>query len=116
MYDFRRTAAEDTELAGTKVSAGDKVTTWFVSGNRDESVFDEPHVFDLSRDPNPHVSFGPGGVHTCMGAHLAKLEVGIVFDVLLDRIEEIELTAPPERLRSNFFNGIKRMPVRVSKR
>ena len=116
VYHFRRTAAEDTELAGTKISAGDKVTTWFVSGNRDESVFEDAHVFDLSRDPNPHVSFGPGGVHTCMGAHLAKLEVGIVFDVLLDRIEEIELTAPPERLRSNFFNGIKRMPVRVSKR
>jgi cytochrome P450 len=113
VHHFRRTAAEDTELAGTKISAGDKVTTWFVSGNRDESVFDEPHRFDVSRNPNPHVSFGPGGIHNCMGAHLAKLEIEIVFDVLMDRIAEIELTAPPERLRSNFFNGVKRMPVRV---
>ncbi|MSO41224.1 MAG: cytochrome P450 [Solirubrobacterales bacterium] len=114
VYHFRRTAAEDTELADTKISAGDKVTTWFVSANFDESVFDDPHTFDVGRDPNRHVSFGPGGVHTCMGSHLARLEVGIVFDILLDRIDEIELTGPPERLRSNFFNGIKRMPVRVS--
>lgn len=116
VYHFRRTATEDTELAETRISAGDKVTTWFVSANFDETVFDDPHTFDVSRDPNRHQSFGPGGVHTCMGSHLARLEVGIVFDILLDRIDEIELTGPPERLRSNFFNGIKRMPVRVSKR
>jgi cytochrome P450 len=116
VYHFRRTATQDTELGGTKISAGDKVTTWFVSGNFDETVFDDAHSFDVTRDPNPHQSFGPGGVHTCMGSHLARLEVGIVFDILLDRIDEIELNGPPERLRSNFFNGIKRMPVRVSKR
>jgi cytochrome P450 len=116
VYHFRRTATQDTELAGTKISAGDKVTTWFVSANFDETVFDDAHTFDVSRDPNRHQSFGPGGVHTCMGSHLARLEVGIVFDILLDRIDEIELTGPPERLRSNFFNGIKRMPVRVSKK
>jgi cytochrome P450 len=113
VHHFRRTAAPDTELAGTSIGAGDKVTTWFVSGNRDETVFDDPDRFDISRDPNPHMSFGPGGVHHCMGAHLARLEIGIAFDVLLDRVDEIELTAQPERLRSNFFNGIKRMPVRV---
>lgn len=113
VHHFRRTAARDAELAGTSIGAGDKVTTWFVSGNRDETVFDDPDRFDISRDPNPHMSFGPGGVHHCMGAHLARLEIGIAFDVLLDRVDEIELTAPPERLRSNFFNGIKRMPVRV---
>jgi cytochrome P450 len=113
VHHFRRTAASDTELAGTSIGAGDKVTTWFVSGNRDETVFDDPDRFDITRDPNPHMSFGPGGVHHCMGAHLARLEIGIAFDVLLDRVDEIELTAPPERLRSNFFNGIKRMPVRV---
>jgi cytochrome P450 len=113
VHHFRRTAARDTELAGTSIGAGDKVTTWFVSGNRDETVFDDPDRFVISRDPNPHMSFGPGGIHHCMGAHLARLEIGIAFDVLLDRVDEIELTAPPERLRSNFFNGIKRMPVRV---
>ena len=113
VHHFRRTAAEDTELAGTRIAAGDKVTTWFVSGNRDESTFDDPDVFDVARDPNPHMSFGPGGVHHCMGAHLARLEIRTAFDVLLDRVGEIELAGPPERLRSNFFNGIKRMPVRV---
>jgi cytochrome P450 len=113
VHHFRRTAAEDTELAGTKIAAGDKVTTWFVSGNRDESVFEDPHRFDVGRDPNPHMAFGPGGIHNCMGAHLARLETQIAFEMMVERIAEIELTAPPERLRSNFFNGIKRMPVRV---
>jgi cytochrome P450 len=113
VHHFRRTAASDTELAGTRIAAGDKVTTWFVSGNRDESKFEDPDRFDIARNPNPHMSFGPGGVHHCMGAHLARLEIRVAFDVLLDRIKEIELIAPPERLRSNFFNGIKRMGVRV---
>jgi cytochrome P450 len=113
VHHFRRTTAADTELGGVEIGAGDKVTTWFVSGNRDESVFEDPDRFDVGRDPNPHMSFGPGGVHHCMGAHLARLEIRVAFDVLLDRTREIELLAPPERLRSNFFNGIKRMRVRV---
>jgi cytochrome P450 len=113
VHHFRRTAAVDTELAGTRIAAGDKVTTWFVSGNRDESVFEEPDRFDIGRAPNPHMTFGPGGVHHCLGAHLAKLEIRITFEELLKRGVEIELTGPPERLRSNFFNGIKRLPVRV---
>ena len=114
VHHFRRTAAVDTELAGTEISAGDKVTTWFVSGNRDESVFEEPYRFDVGRSPNPHMAFGPGGIHHCMGAHLAKMEVRIAFEELLARTDRIELTGPPERLRSNFFNGIKRLPVRVT--
>jgi cytochrome P450 len=114
VHHFRRTAAVDTELAGTKIAAGDKVTTWFVSGNRDEDVFDEPDAFDIARSPNKHMAFGPGGIHHCMGAHLAKMEVRIAFEELLARVDEIELTGPPERLRSNFFNGIKRLPVRVT--
>ena len=114
VHHFRRTAAVDTELAGTEISAGDKVTTWFVSGNRDESVFDDPYRFDVGRAPNPHMAFGPGGIHHCMGAHLAKMEVRIAFEELLARTDRIELTGPPERLRSNFFNGIKRLPVRVT--
>jgi cytochrome P450 len=114
VHHFRRTAAVDTELAGTQIKAGDKVTTWFVSGNRDDSVFEEPDRFDIGRKPNPHMAFGPGGIHHCMGAHLAKMEVRIAFEELLARSVDIELTGPPERLRSNFFNGIKRLPVKVT--
>ena len=114
VHHFRRTAAIDTELGGTEIKAGDKVTTWFVSGNRDESVFEDPYRFDVGRTPNPHMAFGPGGIHHCMGAHLAKMEVRIAFEELLARTDRIELTGPPERLRSNFFNGIKRLPVRVT--
>jgi cytochrome P450 len=114
VHHFRRTAAVDTELNGTRIAAGDKVSTWFVSGNRDESVFEQPDRFDIARSPNKHMAFGPGGIHHCMGAHLAKMEVRIAFEELLARADEIELTGPPERLRSNFFNGIKRLPVRVT--
>lgn len=114
VHHFRRTATRDTELAGTRIAAGDKVTTWFQSGNRDESVFERPDVFDIVRSPNRHMAFGPGGIHHCMGAHLAKMEVRIAFEELLARVEAVELTGPPERLRSNFFNGIKRLPVRVT--
>ena len=113
VHHFRRTAAVDTELRGHGDRAGDKVTTWFVSGNRDETVFEEPDRFDVGRTPNPHMTFGPGGVHHCLGAHLAKMEIRITFEELLSRGVELELTGPPERLRSNFFNGIKRMPVTV---
>jgi cytochrome P450 len=114
VHHFRRTAAVDTELAGTQIKAGDKVTTWFVSGNFDESVFEDPHRFDIGRTPNRHMAFGPGGIHHCMGAHLAKMEIRITFEELLMRSADIELLGPPERLRSNFFNGIKRLPVRVT--
>ncbi len=90
------------------------MTTWFVSANRDESAFENPDVFDIARTPNRHMAFGPGGIHHCMGAHLAKMEVRIAFEELLARVDEIELAGPPERLRSNFFNGIKRLPVKVT--
>jgi cytochrome P450 len=114
VHHFRRTAAQDVELGGAQIKTGDKVTTWFVSGNRDETVFDEPDRFDIARSPNPHMAFGPGGIHHCMGAHLAKMEVRIAFEELLARVDSIELAGPPERLRSNFFNGIKRLPVKVT--
>jgi cytochrome P450 len=113
VHHFRRTAAVDTELDGVMIGAGDKVTTWFVSGNRDEAVFEDPSRFDVSRSPNPHMAFGPGGIHHCLGAHLARMEVRIAFEELLGRVKTVELTGPPERLRSNFFNGIKRLPVRA---
>lgn len=115
VHHFRRTTTQATELAGVELPAGAKVTTWFVSGNRDETVFENPDTFDVGRTPNKHMAFGPGGIHHCMGAHLAKMEIRITFEELLKRVDTIELTAPPERLRSNFFNGVKRLPVRVTR-
>jgi cytochrome P450 len=113
---FRRTAMRDVELGGKTIAAGDKVTTWFVSGNRDEDVFPDGDTFDVGRSPNPHMTFGPGGVHHCLGAHLARLETRIAFEELLGRPVEFELAGPIERLRSNLGNGIKRMPVVVRSR
>jgi cytochrome P450 len=115
VHHFRRTTTQATELAGEPIPAGAKVTTWFVSGNRDETVFEAPDTFDVGRTPNRHMAFGPGGIHLCMGAHLARMEVRIAFEELLKRVKTIELAGPPERLRSNFFNGIKRLPVRVTR-
>ena len=114
VHYFRRTTTQDTELAGTEIPAGAKVATWLVSGNRDEEYFENPDTFDVGRDPNKHMAFGPGGIHHCLGAHLARLEIRITFEEMLGRVEAFELMGPPERLRSNFFNGIKRLPVRVT--
>jgi cytochrome P450 len=113
---FRRTATKDTELRGQAIKAGDKVVTWYISANRDEEVFPDPYRFDVTRAPNDHVTFGPGGPHFCLGAHLARLETKILFQELIPRLDSIELTGPVVRIRSNFVNGIKRMPVRVSTR
>ena len=110
---FRRTATREVELSGQTIRAGDKVVVWYVSANFDESVFEEPLRFHADRRPNPHVTFGGGGPHYCLGAHLAKLEVQVMFDMLLPRIAELELTAPPQRMRTNFTNALKRMPVRI---
>jgi cytochrome P450 len=113
VHHFRRTATTDLEMRGKTIAEGDKVATWFTSGNRDEEVFDDPDRFDVGRDPNLQMTFGPGGVHFCLGAHLARLEIQITFEELVPRIGEVELAGPVERLRSNFFNGIKRMPVAI---
>ena len=110
---FRRTATRDTELRGQAIREGDKVVTWYISANRDEEVFPDPYRFDVTRRPNEHVTFGPGGPHFCLGAHLAKLETKVLFQELLPRLKTIEPTGPAERMRSNFVNGIKHMPVRV---
>jgi cytochrome P450 len=113
---FRRTATRDTELRGVGISAGDKVVTWYISANRDESEFADPYRFDVTRQPNDHVTFGAGGPHFCLGAHLARLETTILFEQLLPRLASVELAGPVERIRSNFVNGIKRMPVRITLR
>jgi cytochrome P450 len=113
VHHFRRTASRDVELRGVEIKRGDKVVTWYTSANRDEEVFPDPYTFDVTRTPNDHVTFGPGGPHFCLGAHLARLETKILFQELLPRLKSIELAGPVERIRSNFVNGIKRMPVRV---
>jgi len=111
---FRRTAMRDLELRGQHIAAGDKVVVWYVSANFDEDVFEEPHRFDVGRRPNRHITFGGGGPHYCLGAHLAKLEVQVLFEELLPRLAGLELTGSAERVRSNFTNALKRMPVRVN--
>jgi cytochrome P450 len=110
---FRRTATRDVELRGQTIRAGEKVVVWYVSANFDEEVFEDPLRFDVGRRPNAHVTFGGGGPHYCLGAHLAKLEVQVMFDMLLPRLAGLELLGPPERMRTNFTNALKRMPVRV---
>jgi len=114
VHHFRRTATRDVELRGRTIREDDKVALWYISGNFDELVFDDPYRFDVGRSPNPQMTFGPGGPHICTGAHLARLEVRVVFEELVRRVREFELAGPVERLQSNFFNGIKRMPVRLT--
>ncbi|MEW2356985.1 cytochrome P450 [Spirillospora sp. NPDC029432] len=110
---FRRTAMRDVELGGAKIAAGDKVVVFYGSANRDERVFADPYRFDVGRDPNPHLGFGGGGPHFCLGAHLARLELSVLFETLLDSMPNIELSGNVRRLRSSFINGIKGMPVRL---
>jgi cytochrome P450 len=109
---MRRVATRDVELHGRQVKQGEKVVLWFTSANRDERVFDEPDRLILDRTPNPHLGFG-WGPHFCIGSHLARLEGEILLEELVRRGIEIDVTGPPQRLRSNFFRGIKRLPVSV---
>jgi len=107
---FRRTATQDTELGGQPIKQGEKIVLWYNSADRDEAVFDEPFRFDVTRDPNEHVGYGGPGAHYCLGANLARREITIMFRELFGRLPDLEITGPPERLRSNFIHGIKRMP------
>ncbi|MXZ81814.1 MAG: cytochrome P450 [Gammaproteobacteria bacterium] len=110
---FRRTATRDFELHGKRIREGDKVVYWFVSANRDETRFDRPFDIDLSRSPNPHLAFGQGGPHICLGMWLARMETRILLQELVRRTARLELAGDIEYLRSNFVGGIKRLPVRV---
>ena len=112
---MRRTATRDTELGGAHIKEGDKVILWYVSGNRDETEFAEPDTFDVGRAPNRHLSFGRGGPHLCLGVHLAKLEVTIVLAALARRVARFSLAGPPQRIRSNFTNGLRELPVRITR-
>lgn len=109
-----RRATKESVVGDAIIGAGDRVTLWIVSANRDAAVFDQPDVFDVGRTPNPHVSLGAGGPHHCLGAHLARLEARIVFEELRPFLPRMELSAPPVRVASNFFNGMKRLPVELA--
>lgn len=112
VLSMRRTATREVELHGKTIKAGEKVVLWFCSGNRDERVFADPDRFIADRAPNEHVGFG-WGVHACLGAHLARLEAKLFFRRLIERGLKVEVRAEPARLQSNFFRGIKRLPVRL---
>jgi cytochrome P450 len=108
---FMRSATEDTELAGQKISAGDSLMLCYASGNRDEAVFDDPFTFNPDRAPNNQVAFGFGG-HVCLGQHLARMEMRILMEELLPRLNSIELAGEPARVESVFVGGLKRLPIR----
>ncbi len=114
IHNFRRTATRDTEIRGVPIAEGDKVVVYYASANRDEDVFDDPHTFDVARTPNDHQTFGGGGVHFCLGASLARAEIRATMRQLVERLPDIELAGPVDRLHSDFVNGIKRMPVRFT--
>jgi cholest-4-en-3-one 26-monooxygenase len=105
---------QDTEIRGQRIKEGDKVVMFYSSANRDEDVFTDPYSFDIGRDPNPHIGFGGGGPHFCLGTHLARLELNVLFELLLDRMPDIRQAGEARRLRSHFINGIKEMPVRFT--
>jgi cytochrome P450 len=113
---MRRTATEDTELAGTKVKKGDKVVMWYASANRDKSVFENPYRFDITRQENPHFSFGGGGPHFCLGAFLAKMEIRILLEEMLNRDLCLERTGEPVRASSNFVHGVVSVNMKPGRR
>ncbi len=109
---MRRTATRDVEVAGAPVRAGDKVVMWFRSGNFDDDVYDDPFRFDVGRDPNPHLTFGAGGPHYCLGASLARVEIGVMLATLFQRLPDLEVTGPAVRMRAVSSHGVKHLPVR----
>jgi cytochrome P450 len=114
VWHFRRTAVEDTVIRGQEIKAGERVVIWFAPANRDVEVFDNPHVLDFSRKKDEHLAFGRGGPHYCIGTHLARLEIRVLYEQLFPRLKSIEQTGPERRLVSNFTNGFKHFPVRIT--
>jgi len=109
---MRRTATRDIEVAGAPIKAGDKVVMWYRSGNFDDAVFDDPWRFDVTRTPNDHLTFGAGGPHYCLGANLARVEIGVMLATLYQRLPDLEVVGPPVHMRAVSTNGIKHLPVR----
>ncbi|MFE5188207.1 cytochrome P450 [Streptomyces sp. NPDC056628] len=110
---FQRTATQDTELGGRRVRKGERVGLFYSSANHDPEVFDDPDVFDITRDPNPHLGFGGGGPHYCLGKSLAVLEIDLIFDAVADAMPGLTLAGDPRRLRSAWINGVKELRVGV---
>ena len=111
---MRRTATQDTVLHGQPIAAGDKLCLFYWSANRDEDVFADPYRFDVRRSPNEHVGFGGPGPHFCLGAHLARREITVLFRELFRHLPDIEASGPPDPLRSSFIHGIKHLPARFT--
>ncbi|MGW2044856.1 cytochrome P450 [Streptomyces sp. NPDC001858] len=110
---FQRTATQDTELGGKLIREGDRVGIFYASANRDPEVFDDPDSFDVTRDPNPHLGFGGGGPHFCLGKSLAVLEINLIFNAIADALPGLRLVEDPRRLRSAWINGVKELRVSV---
>ena len=108
---FQRTATADTEIHGQAIAAGQRVGLVYSSANFDETVFENPHSFDITRDPNPHVGFGGGGAHFCIGANLARVEINLMFNAIADHLPDIAALGAPKRLRSGWLNGMKELQV-----
>jgi cholest-4-en-3-one 26-monooxygenase len=111
VHYFRRTAACDTVLGGERIAEGEKVVVWLAAANRDPAVYADPHRFDITRHPNPHLAFGHG-THFCLGAHLARLELRVTLPMVFERMPDLRLAGPPERARNNLLHTVKRLPVR----
>ncbi len=114
VWFFRRTTTRDVTVRGVDIPAGDKVVVWFAAANRDPEKYPDPHRVDVGRDAHDHLTFGRGGPHHCLGVHLAKLELKVYLEELVERVARVELAGEPVRQRSNFTNGLKRLPVRVA--
>jgi len=112
VISLMRTATADTELGGKRIKAGERLLMWFPSANRDEEVFDQPYTFDVTRHPNLHLGFG-AGPHFCLGGPLAKTEIRLAMEQLIERYAGIEITGPVERVQSSFVGGLKHLPVRL---
>jgi cholest-4-en-3-one 26-monooxygenase len=112
---FQRTAKEDVVLSGQQIKAGDRVGMYYAAANFDPEVFDDPYKFDITRDPNPHLGFGGTGAHYCIGANLARMEMNLIFNAIADVLPDLSLLGDPERLRSGWLNGIKKMPMSYQK-
>ena len=111
VVSFQRTATQDTELGGQKIKAGDRVGLFYSSANHDPEVFENPDTFDITRDPNPHLGFGGGGPHFCLGKSLAILEIDLIFNALADAVPDLRLAGDPRRLRAAWLNGVKELQV-----
>ena len=108
---MRRTATKDTLVRGKQIQEGDKVCMFYLAANRDEDVFEDSQKFDVLRNPNPHVGFGGPGAHFCLGAHLARREITVIFRELFSRLPDIKASGEPEALAASFIHGVKHLPA-----